>query len=382
MRFSHIATTAIIAASKLSQARVVPFSFKRDDDYTNEVVIMVDCDRMQDGSDTLYGTKSQMWWWSDYDSVFTKNEAVTYETAYVYAPGQNNPTYVNWTAGTTENPITADLNGEKFQLYKQAETGDDNTHVTGTGEYRGNDFTCYNSPIITFHEPVLDGIEYVCHNKYLCTRSSREITRTEIEISKGTYDVVVDGRYPMENPGIIAGYTMDEVNELSRAWAEKMYQILIEAESSGTDSNEPYPMGDSDYNMFFNIERTEKEGDAHWDANRVTDIANALGSQIPPVLVDGSHTDCYYNPKSAICSWVLPFPHQIIVKFEVASQNDPRWIVQDTFTITVQPKDGGSCSETNAIATAIAGAFAAFVGYSVPAFGAAISTFIAGAVCI
>ncbi|KAF7544448.1 hypothetical protein G7Z17_g9940 [Cylindrodendrum hubeiense] len=382
MRSSYIATAAIVVASGLSQARVVPSNSKRGDDYTNEVVVMVNCNRMQEGSDSLYGTKSQMWWWSDYDAVFTNQEAVSYETAYVYAPGQDNPTYVDWKLGTSEAPITSDLNGETFELYKQAETGDKKTHVTGTGQYGGNDFTCYDSPTQNFHEPVMDGVEYVCYNKYLCTRSSREITRTEIEISEGTYEVFADSRYPMENPGIIEGYTVDEAKELSRAWAEKMYHMLIEAESSGTDADEPYSMGNSDHSMYFNIDRTEKEGDAHWDANRVTAIANALGSQIPPNLMDGSHADCFYNPKSSMCSWVLPFPALIVVKFEVAKQNDPRWITQDRFTISVRPDDGGSCSTTNAVATAIAGSLAAFVGYSVPAFGAAISTFVAGAVCL
>lgn len=132
MRPSYIATAAIVAASGLSQARVIPANSKRDDDYTNEVVIMLQCDRMQDGSDTLFGTKDQMWWWNDYDAIFVDKAAVTYKTAYVYAPGQDNPTYVDWTAGTTNDPITADFDGEKFKLYGQAETGDSNVSGTQT----------------------------------------------------------------------------------------------------------------------------------------------------------------------------------------------------------------------------------------------------------
>ncbi|KAH6996936.1 hypothetical protein EDB80DRAFT_813862 [Ilyonectria destructans] len=386
MRPSHIATAAIVAASGLSQARVIPANSKRADDYTNEVVIMLQCNHMQDDSDTLSGTKDQMWWWNDYAAIFVEQAAVTYKTAYVYAPGQDNPTYVDWTAGTTNDPITADFDGERFKLYGQAETGDSITHVTGTGSYKGNDFTCYDTPKQNFHEPVSEGVQYVCHNKYLCTRSSRDITRSEIEVSQGTYDVTADGSYPMDNPGVVEGVTMEEANEKARAWAEKMYLMLIEAESTGTDPDHPYSMGDSGYSMYFNIDRTEKEGDAHWDAGRVTTIANELASLIPPKLVEGSSTDCVYNPKSSVCKWVLPFPHEIVVKFEVARQNDPRWMTQDTFTIAVRPDSPASCSTTNSIATVIAGALAGIsvvgIASNMAAFGSAISTAVAGAVCL
>ncbi|KAH7120420.1 hypothetical protein B0J13DRAFT_629289 [Dactylonectria estremocensis] len=382
MRSCYIAAVGVVAASGLASAGVVPANFKRDDDYTNEVVIMVQCNRMQDDSDTPYGTKDQMWWWSDYDTVFVDQTSVNYETAYVYAPGQDNPTYVDWTAGTTDDPLTADLRGQSFELYKQAKSGDSNTHVTGTGTYGGNDFSCYDTPKLNFYEPVSDGVQYVCQNKYLCTRSSRDLTRTEIEISEGIYNVTADGTYPMEVPGVVEGVSLEEADEKSRAWAETMYKMLIEAESSGTDADKPYDMGDSGYNMYFNIERAEKEGDAHWDANRVTSIANELASKVPSQLVSERTTDCANNAVSATCQWVLPFPHQIIVRFQVAKQNDPRWITQDTFTITVEPDEASSdCVLVARIATLIGGVLSTISG-NVAAFGSSITTLIAGGSCL
>ncbi|KAF7548540.1 hypothetical protein G7Z17_g6995 [Cylindrodendrum hubeiense] len=381
MRSYYIAAAGIIAASGLASARVVPTNSKRADDYTNEVVLMVQCNRMQDDSDTPYGTKDQMWWWNDYDSVFVDQSSITYEKAYVYAPGQDNPTYVDWTAGTTKSPITADLRGKTFELYDQAESGDSNTHVTGTGSYAGNVFSCYDSPKMKFYEPVMEGVQYVCENKYFCTRSSRDLTRTEIEISEGVYNVTADGTYPMDNPGVVEGVTMEEADEKSRAWAETMYKMLIEAESSGSDADVPYHMGDSGYSMYFNIERAEKEGDAHWDAGRVTAIANELASKVPPQLVSERTTSCVYNPKSSVCQWILSFPHQIIVRFQVAKQNDPRWITQDTFTITVQSDDSSNCVLVSRIATIIGGVLSTISG-NVAAFGGSITTLIAGASCL
>ncbi|KAF4634397.1 hypothetical protein G7Y89_g3714 [Cudoniella acicularis] len=349
MYFTQI---AVLALAAISVTHASPIS-SRENDRPDEMVYLINCDRFQGDSKTPNGIKDQFLYFEDLEKSLSDGRGGI-ARAIAGDNGRHDGMYshIDWTLAKEDTPLHAEFPQGEFKVWGLAEKGDPKTNITGVAELGGRDFRCYDWP--RFHLSQNGGgvIKYSCTARYMCFRAERLVRQTKFNVFDTTITIPISGGADMKEKDT---RILDDV--------KAAFHKLEQAAADNTGDTHGYQIGDSDFNLYFDIERAETPKDAHYDPNRIKNIAKMLADNLAPELYKNQTIrNCRASiiGLDPICEHRISWPAKIKVQVQFATQALQNWVDQDIITIRVgrdPAKVDTSCKKTESSAAVLSGLF-------------------------
>ncbi|KAG9232484.1 hypothetical protein BJ875DRAFT_77825 [Amylocarpus encephaloides] len=356
MHFSTL-STVILAATPLAFSatipQVIPRGENRIEDRIDEAVFLVRCNKFVVGNDqSSSGTMDKLFYYKDYKD-FTDNKDQNAESYVSGGTGSGNMR-IKWEEASAEKPIKGDLDDMPFEVWGLDPKGDKETHVTGRATLDRADMRCYDNAGASWKQDYGPKMYIMCSANYYCTRSNRLIRRTWVEVRETIEKVEMTGEatHGVKGPDLTIQYDIRSAFKNLRAFHDKK-------EADG----KLYTIGQfGSHDIKFTVSRQEKPGDPYWEEDRISLISDDLAERLSKTLWEKAEQgECKAwfvdRMQRGKCKHVVPFPKEIIVRVQTADQQTLDWDDRDVVTITVQPKDKGSCKSDKVLGGILGGLF-------------------------